>query len=131
MSKIKGDNIPQRKKSLAIIVCKHLNTLNLNAKLIENRTNSAGHTDRVVIESDLGLVHITALSSSNPNDLIPYQRGSKNWFEDKSYIAVGWNVSDGRTLVFFIPSKHFKERNDLSKSNIKPLCNKELTAILK
>ncbi|MEP1444906.1 MAG: hypothetical protein ABJK37_02160 [Paraglaciecola sp.] len=130
MSKIKGDNPQQRKKSLAILVCEHLNTLNFNARVIENRTNSAGHRDLVVIESDLGLVHITALSGSNPNELIPYQGGDKKWVEEKSFIAVGWNVKGGRTFIFFVPSEHFQERNDLSKSNIKPLCNKELTAII-
>ena len=130
MSKIQGDNPQQRKKSLAVLVCEHLNTLSLNAKIIENRTNSAGHRDLVVIESDLGLVHITALSGANPNELLPYQGGDKKWVQEKAYIAVGWNVSGGRTFVFFIPSVHFQERNDLSKSNIKPLSNKKLTAVL-
>lgn len=130
MSKIQGENRQQRKKSLAFLACEHLNTLSLNANIIENRPNSAGHRDLVVIESDLGLVHVTALSGTNPNDLIPYQGNDKSWVEEKSYIAVGWNTSKGKTLIFFVPSIHFRERSDLSKNSIKPLCNKELTAIL-
>ena len=128
MPKIKGDNPQQRKLSLAEIVTDHLNSKELNAKLLKNRTNSEGHTDQVVVESDLGLIHITALSSKNPNEAIPYQGGDQKWLADKEYIAVGWNSDAKRMLIFFVKASNFIGRTDLTKPIVKELS--EFSAVL-
>lgn len=130
MPKIEGENPQQRKLSLAGIVSDYLNSKNLNAKLLKNRTNSEGHTDQVVVGSDLGLIHITALSSKNPNEAIPYQGGDQNWLADKEYIAIGWNADAKRTLIFFVKASKFVGRTDLTKPIVKELSEKSLNAIL-
>tara|TARA_R110002060_G_scaffold29939_3_gene40391 strand:+ start:1563 stop:1781 length:219 start_codon:yes stop_codon:yes gene_type:complete len=72
MSKISGKNIIERKKSLADLEVLQLTELGHEAKVINNRANSKNHTDRLLVESSIGLVHITALSSTDPNEKIPY-----------------------------------------------------------
>ena len=119
MPKIEGENPQQRKLSLAGIVSDYLNGKNLNAKLLKNRTNSEGHTDQVVVGSDLGLIHITALSSKNPNEAIPYQGGDQKWLAEKEYIAIGWNADAKRTLIFFVKANNFAGRKDLTKPIVK------------
>jgi len=130
MPKIEGDNPQQRKLRLAEIVSDYLNSKSMDAKLLKNRTNSEGHTDQVVVESNIGLIHITALSGKNPNEAIPYQGGDQKWLADKEYIAVGWNADAKRTLIFFVKASKFIGRTDLTKPIVKQLSEKNLNAIL-
>ena len=53
MSSIFGDTVSKRKKCLAELDKDHLLALGHDAKLTENRTNSAGHTDQIVVESQM------------------------------------------------------------------------------
>jgi hypothetical protein len=129
MSKILGKDVIERKKSLAELVVSHLTDLGHQAKIIKNRTNSKEHTDRLLVESSIGLVHITALSSKDPNEKIPYQNNDQRWLADKEYVAVGWNTKDNRTFVFFIKSDDMLGRFDLSKTDLNALRNREYSKV--
>lgn len=130
MPALTGKSVLERKKCLANLVVKRLVELGHKAQVVENRTNDAGHTDRVLVESSLGLVHITALSSTNPNDAIPYQAEEQKWIAGKSYSAIGWNTKDHRTLIFFVSANLMEGRTDLTKDSVRSLSSKELSFVL-
>jgi len=130
MPAIVGKSVLDRKITLAGLVAQHLTDLGHSATVAENRTNSAGHTDRIVVESSLGLIHITALSSTNPNEALPHQGEEQKWIEEKSYIAIGWNDKAGRTLIFFVPANSILGRTDLTKDIMKNLSDRSLNKII-
>lgn len=128
-----GSTVLKRKKCLAELVEKHLNTIGHKAKLIEKRTNSAGHTDRVLIESDIGLVHLTASSKLQSNERIRtarYKDGDQAFLADKAYVAYGWNTNDDRTFIMFVPVAMVKGKTSLTKTEIENLSERNLNAIL-
>jgi len=129
MSKISGKDVMARKQCLADLVVEHLTKLGHQAKIINNRTNSKEHTDRILVESSIGLVHITALSSTDPNEKIPYQNNDQRWLADKTYVAVGWNTKDKRTFVFFIKAQDMLGKFDLSKTDLNYLRNRDFSTV--
>jgi len=133
MSFIVGDTVPKRKKCLTELVKDHLIALGHEAKTTETRTNSAGHTDQVVVESSIGLIHISASSNLEPNASIraaDYQEGSQHFLVDKSYVAFGWNTKDKRTIIMFVPAKEVEGKPSLTKTEIKQLSERSLNKVL-
>lgn len=129
MSRLSGKDVIERKKSLADLVISRLEGLGHKTRLVKNRTNSKNHTDRILVESDIGLIHVTALSSKDPNEKIPYQNNDQRWLADKSYVAVGWNTKDNRTFVFFIKAEDMLGKYDLSKTDLNSLRDKSLSIV--
>tara|TARA_B100000745_G_scaffold166791_1_gene109177 strand:- start:40 stop:450 length:411 start_codon:yes stop_codon:yes gene_type:complete len=133
MSFIVGDTILKRKKCLAELVRDHLTALGYEAKMTENRTNSAGHTDQFVVESSIGLIHISASSNLEPNASIRaanYQEGSQHFLAEKKYVAFGWNTKDKRTIIMFVPAKEVEGKPSLTKNEIKKLSERSLNKVL-
>ena len=133
MSFIFGDTVSKRKKCLAELVKDHLLALGHDAKLTENRTNSAGHTDQIVVESSIGIIHISASSSLEPNASIraaDYQEGDQSFLADKSYVAFGWNTKDQRTIIMFVQSAEIEGKSSLTKNEIKKLSDRDLNKVL-
>ncbi len=132
MSLLVGDTVPKRKKCLAELVKEHLIALGHEAKIIENRTNSAGHTDQVIVESAIGLIHLTASSSLEPNASIraaDYQEGEQAFLADKEFVVYGWNTKDQRTIIMFVPAKKIQGKASLTKSEIKQLSERTLNKV--
>lgn len=129
MHKILGTDAMERKKSLADLVISHLTELGHEATLLRNRTNSKEHTDRILIDSNIGLVHVTALSSKDPNEKIPYQKNDQRWLADKSYVAIGWNTKDNRTFLFFIKAEDMLGKFDLSKTDLNSMRDRTLSKV--
>ena len=78
---ITGTTVLERKKCLAALVAGHLTSLGHTASIIEGRINSQGHTDRVLVESSIGLVHLTASVNRDPQGSIPtsdFEDGSQD-----------------------------------------------------
>jgi hypothetical protein len=133
MSLIVGDTVSKRKRCLAELVKKHLIALGHEAKLIDNRTNSAGHTDQVIVDSSLGIIHVSASSSLEPNASIraaDYQEGGQSFLVDKKYVAFGWNTKDKRTIIMFVNSKEVDGKPSLTKNEIKQLSERALNKVL-
>lgn len=132
MSLLVGDTVLKRKKCLAELVKEHLITLGYEAKTIENRTNSAGHTDQVIVESSIGVIHLTASSSLEPNASIraaDYQEGGQDFLADKNYVAYGWNTKDRRTIIMFVPAREIEGKASLTKNEIKKLSERTLNKV--
>lgn len=133
MGFIVGETVSKRKRRLADLVKEHLHSLGYSAETVDNRKNAAGHTDQVVVDSDIGLVHISFSSSLEPNASISagdYVEGNQDFLVDKSYVAFGWNTKDGRTMIMFIHVNAVQGRLSLTKSEIKELRNRELSTVL-
>lgn len=133
MSHIVGDTISKRKRCLAELVKEHLISLGHEAEVIENRTNSAGHTDQVVVESSIGIIHVSASSSLEPNACIraaDYQEGGQAFLVDKKYVAFGWNTKDRRTIVMFVQAKAVEGKPSLTKIEIYKLSERALNKVL-
>ncbi len=135
MTRLVGETVMQRKMCLAELVRDHLRfELGHTAELIENRTNSAGHTDTVLVNSSLGLIHLTASSSLDQNERIrttDYQKGEQNFLADKTYVAYGWNTKDARTIILFVPTTSLVGIESLSRSELQKLSNRELNKVFK
>jgi hypothetical protein len=130
---IVGDTVSKRKKCLASLVEKHLISLGHEAQLIENHTNSADHTDQVVVKSSIGLIHITASSDTDPNASIrasDYQDGKQDFLVDKSHVAFGWNTKDRRTIILFVPAIYVEGKTSLTKSEINQLSDQGLNKVM-
>ena len=130
---ISGSTVVARKKSLAAIVAAHLNAIGETAKVVEARPNSEGHLDVVVVESSIGLVHLTASVSKDPNASMPvanFKDGRQAFLADKAYIAFGWNAKDDRTLVFFVQSERVRGKDSLTKAEIRSIAEQHLNAVL-
>ncbi|WP_312961139.1 hypothetical protein [Stutzerimonas nitrititolerans] len=133
MSLIIGDTVSKRKRCLAELVKEHLIALGHEAELVENRTNSAGHTDQVIVDSSIGIIHVSASSSLEPNASIragDYQEGCQDFLVDKKYIAFGWNTKDKRTIIMFVHAKEIEGKSSLTKNEIKQLSERILNKVL-
>lgn len=134
MTRLVGDTVAMRKKCLAELVRDHLMGLGHMAELVEHRTNSAGHTDTVVVASSLGLIHLTATSSLDPNEkirVVDYKHGEQHFLADKAYVAYGWNTSDARTIILLVPASDLVGADSLSRSELLKLSNRELNKVFK
>ncbi|WP_415900551.1 hypothetical protein [Neptuniibacter sp. QD48_11] len=131
---IVGDTVPKRKDSLALLVMEQLKKQGIDVNLVRNRTNSEGHKDQVVLESELGLIHVVASNCVDPNGTFatgPYIEESQTYLVDKDYVAYGWNTKDKRTFVMFVDPADVKGKESLSKSEIRDLRNKDLSFVVK
>ena len=130
-----GTTVSERKKCLAELVAKHLNEFfnSDDSEVVKSRVNSAGLKDQVVVESkNLGLIHLTATGSVEPNDTLvtcDFEDGNQNFLADKSYVAYGWNSRDGRTFLMFVKSENVAGKQGLTKSEIKEISEKKLNKV--
>lgn len=130
---IKGDTVHERKLSLAEIVKDHLNKLGKNAELVFNQTNSAGHTDRVLVKSDIGIIHLTTTSSNDPNASLVtggFIEKEQDFIKDKSFICYGWVAKDKRTFIMFVEPKNIGGLEGISKQQITKLRNREFSTVV-
>ena len=129
---IVGSTKLDRKRSLAGIVASHLVSLGHQASVIENRVNSRGHKDLVLVESDLGLIHLTASINQEPGGSIlasDVGDGSQDFLADKSLVAYGWIAKDGRTIVMFVPVDAVKGNRAMTKDQIRAASIREYNAV--
>ena len=133
MSLLAGETVSKRKKCLASLVAKHLISLGHEASVVENRKNSAGHIDRVVVESSIGLIHLTASSSREANAAIPaadFKDGDQSFLADKTYVAYGWNSKDQRTVIMFVEAAKIWGKKSLTKNEIRQLSERHLNKVI-
>tara|TARA_R110001599_G_scaffold58612_9_gene162321 strand:+ start:11215 stop:11613 length:399 start_codon:yes stop_codon:yes gene_type:complete len=130
---ITGNTVHERKESLAELVKNHLNKLGKSAEIILNRTNSAGHTDRVLVKSEIGFIHITTTSFSDPNASLVtggFVEKEQDFAEDKAFICYGWVTRDKRTFLMFVEPKHIIGLERISKQQITKLRNREFSKVI-
>ena len=131
--RISGASVQQRKKCLAQLVVEHLLSLGKDAEILENVTNSAGHKDQVLVKSSIGLIHVTATGSDDPNASIPvadYKDANQNFLADKAFVTFGWNTKDKRTFLIFVEANNLTNLESLSKSQLVKLKNKEYSVAI-
>ena len=133
MPRLVGNSVPDRKSCLANLVVEHLAAKNLDglATVLVNRTNSRGHTDQVLVNSPrFGLIHVMALSGTDPNGSIPFHREGANhdWLADKAYVAFGWNDRDDRTLIHFVEAETVRATPPGNKESVRQIATGHLTA---
>lgn len=131
---LSGKTVLERKKCLAALVARHLASLGHTASVVEGRINSQGHTDRVLVESSIGLVHLTASVNREPDGSIPtsdYEDGSQSFLADKDFVAYGWNTKDNRTMIMFVPTASVIGNKSLSKGQIRSASNREYSTVLR
>jgi hypothetical protein len=101
--------------------------------VIENKINSVGHRDQVIIKSSIGLIHITATESIDPNASIPianYKDNNQSFLADKDHIAFGLNTKDQRTILIFVEADKLVGLKSLSKLQIVKLKTKEYSGVI-
>ncbi len=116
-----GATVIERKKCLANLVKARLESLNQTAQIVEDRLNSLDHTDRVLVESSIGRIHITASVSRDPNGSIPtsdFEDGDQSFLADKDFVVYGWTTNDGRTMLMFVPVADVLGNRSLTKNQI-------------
>ena len=131
---INGKTVLERKKCLAALVARHLASLGHTASIVEGRVNSQGHTDRVLVESSIGLVHITASVNREPEGSIPtsdFEDASQAFLADKDFVAYGWNTKDDRTMIMFVPVADVLGNKSLSKNQIRSASSRQFSAALR
>ncbi len=131
---ITGTTVLERKKSLAALVAGHLTSLGHTASIIEGRINSQGHTDRVLVESSIGLVHLTASVNRDPQGSIPtsdFEDGSQDFLADKDFVAYGWITKDHRTMIMVVPIARVLGNMSLSKNQIREASVREYSTVLR
>jgi len=131
---IVGNTVLERKKCLAEIVASRLTSLGHTATLVEGRVNSKGHTDRVLVKSSIGLVHLTASVNQEPDGSIPssdFEDGSQSFLADKEYVAYGWNTKDKRTMIMFVPAADVIGNKFMLKDKIVSSSNRVLSFVLR
>ena len=135
MTILEGKTATLRKKCLAALVASHLEKEGHVVEVVENRTDSEGRKDGVLVQSDkIGLIHVTATTSTDPNALVPltaYKDGTQDPLNEKVYVAFGWNTRDGRTLIAFVPVRDLIGKKSLSKGELKRLSDRSLGAVLR
>ncbi|ARD46408.1 hypothetical protein [Colwellia sp. PAMC 21821] len=131
--RITGNSVQQRKKCLAHLVVEHLIGLGEVAEVVENETNSEGHKDQVVIKSSLGIIHVTATESIDPNATIPianYKDHNQNFLAGKDFVVFGWNTKDKRTMLIFVKATNLLGLISVSKPQIVKLKTKEYSVAI-
>lgn len=138
--RLKGGSIQKRKTCLANLVVEHLAASGLDGEArvvgnVENNSEHADrkHTDRVLVSSPkLGLIHVMAISSTDPNGTIPFQReaADKKWLDGKAYVAFGWNDRSNSTLIYFVEAETARQTFPTDKNSVRSLASGQLTAKL-
>ena len=124
---ITGNTVHERKESLAELVKNHLNKLGKSAEIILNRT------DRVLVKSEIGFIHITTTSFSDPNASLVtggFVEKEQDFAEDKAFICYGWVTRDKRTFLMFVEPKHIIGLEGISKQQITKLRNREFSKVI-
>ncbi len=130
---ITGSTVYERKASAAQLVINHLQALGHKASLIKNETNSQGHTDRLLVDSSLGIIHITTTASNDPNaEMVTgdFGTGNQPHLAGKAYIAYCWNAKDGRTFLMFVSPDAIEGKTGISKQDITRLRDKTLSTVI-
>ena len=130
---ISGETKLERKTALGHLVVKYLQSLGYKAELIKNRENSEGHKDQVLVDSDLGLIHLTATESIDPNASIRTANlidGTQAFLADKQYVAYGWNTRDKRTFVIMVEANKVRGCRMLEKKKIVSMKTKSLSQVI-
>ncbi len=134
MAHLIGDSVPERKNCLASLVERHLKNLGHSAEIVKNKTNSAGHTDIVLVSSSAGLVHCSATASTESNAYIPVAdfdaEGGQDYLVDKDWVAFGWNRKDKTTSIMFVSVEAVHNKRRMSKQEIIALRDRQLSIIL-
>ena len=133
MPHLTGNTVPQRKQCLAELVQHRLAFLGHDAEIVANRVNAAGHNDSVLVKSSVGIIHLTATGSLDPNAFITvadFADGNQNFLAEKDFVAFGWNGEDGRAFIMFVPAVHAAGNRELRKQQIVSLRNRELSVVL-
>lgn len=117
-----GNTPTQRKVYLAGLLVRHLNQMGYDAKTVKNYTNSAGHTDRILIESgSLGLIHVSAHSSLDQNENIKpanFQNNNQRFIADKNWIAFGWDRGDGTIVAHFVKPECIESVTSITRAEV-------------
>jgi hypothetical protein len=119
---IEGKTKSERKRRLAVIVVDRLTALGHTASIVEGRVNSLGHKDRILVDSSLGLIHLTASSNTDPSGSIlssDIEDASQAFLADKSLVAYGWNAHDGRSIVMFVSVTAVLGNRSMTKDQIR------------
>jgi len=119
--RITGNSFLQRKKCLALLVVEHLTGLGEDAEIIVFEKNSEGYRDQVVVKSSLGVIHVIATASKDPNEKIliaNYNDHNQNFLAGKDFVVFGWNTRDKRTMLIFVKAIDLLGLISLSKSQI-------------
>lgn len=123
----------ERKRQLADLVASHLTALGHEASVVCDRKNAAGHLDRVLVDSSVGLVHTTASVSRDPNGSIltsDIDSGAQTFLAGKDFVAYGWVDRSGRTLIQFVPIALILGKRFLAKTDIIHLADRTLSTVL-
>ncbi|GMG88775.1 hypothetical protein [Biformimicrobium ophioploci] len=132
---ILGKTVGERKRSLAELVKNHLIGMGKAAEIIHGRVNSAGHKDQVLIDSEIGLIHLTSTSSDDPNSSLVtggFKEKEQDYLADKKYVVFGWNAKGlkPRTFLFFVEAKELVGRDGISKQEVNRLRDRQLSTVL-
>lgn len=134
MSLIQGKTVLARKFCLAELVASHLQSVGVEATVLKDRRNSEGHIDRVVVDSAIGLIHLTASNNEEPNGSIPtadFVGKGQAFLADKEFVAYGWNTKDNRTMIMFVPTLSVIGHNSLTKAEIRQFSNLQYSVALR
>jgi len=130
---IEGKTKLERKRRLAQIVVEHLTSLGHTASIVEGRVNSRGHRDHILVDSPLGLFHLTASSNTDPAGSIlssDVEDAGQAFLADKSFVAYGWNTQDGRAIVMVVPVAAVLGNKSMTKDQIRSASIREYTTVL-
>jgi len=131
--RITGNSFLQRKKCLALLVVEHLTGLGEDAEIIVFEKNSEGYRDQVVVKSSLGVIHVIATASKDPNATIliaNYNDHNQNFLAGKDFVVFGWNTRDKRTMLIFVKAADLLGLIGLNKPQIAKLKTKKYSVVI-
>jgi hypothetical protein len=131
-----GNSPQERTSCLANLIVEHFVAKKIDGRtaVLRNHTNSAGHTDPVVVSCPrLGLIHVIAIGGRGQDGGIPLHREGpgQDWLVDKSYVAFGWIDPFERTVICFVETAAIRATPPKSKESVMRLANHDLTALLR
>ena len=130
---IEGKTKLERKRRLAQIVVDRLTSLGHTASIVKDRVNSKGHKDHILVDSQFGLIHLTASSNTDPAGTIltsDIEDASQAFLADKSFVAYGWNTQDSRAIVMLVPVAAVLGNKSMTKDQIRTASIREYTIVL-
>jgi hypothetical protein len=117
----------KNKRILANLVIEHLTRIGFDAELLENKTNSQSHKDRVLVNSkQLGLIHVTATPDVNPVRINVYGKVGSPHLADKEYFSYGWNTEQGIS-IYFLKKKYIEGNSSFKTKELISLSEDYLT----
>ncbi len=135
-SRLVGNSLQERTSCLANLIVEHFVTKKIDGRtaVLRNHTNSAGHTDPVVVNCPrFGLIHVIAIGGHDQDGGVPLHRegSGQDWLADKSYVAFGWIDPFERTAIYFVEAAAIRATPPKSKEGVMRLANTDLTALLR